>query len=370
MIREALNRSGLVLKRETPDPTEAMIYPQIQQFWAETYGTSALFFSPRMNERIWAANRCIQLNAQQIASMPLRFETTAPAGGYEPAWLTNPDPAWFPNGIADALLAAVAAMYGWGYTLLIVTSRYEGSGYPRSWTVAPPEASSVELRAGRRVYRVNGKEIPPGDVVQIDRNPGSGLHGTSALRAYAPQAWTVAASGELAYSTMTGGVPTSVLKSGRPLTETQARALQSEWVTATARRGGAPAVLPPGLEFETLQFSPKDLLLLDLQQYSARVVASAFGVPAFMLNLPMEGSLIYQNPQMLGEFWWRFELRPTAKRLADALTTMLPRGNSVSFDASDTFAPITEQNDDDDASGGPQKPAGEVRPIRPVEVTA
>jgi hypothetical protein len=43
---------------------------------------------------------------------------------------------------------------------------------------------------------------------------------------------------------------------------------------------------------------------------------------------------------MLGEHWWRFELRPSATTLSQALTAqMLPRGSYVEFDARDTLAP-------------------------------
>ena len=61
-----------------------------------------------------------------------------------------------------------------------------------------------------------------------------------------------------------------------------------------------------------------------------------------LLNMPVTGGLTYQNPAALGEMWWRFELRPTATRIANALSAqMLPRGQWITFDAADTFAPST-----------------------------
>ena len=80
-------------------------------------------------ERVWVANRCIQMNAQQIASMPLHFE-----GATEPAWVSNPDPNWFPNGVGDAIHSIVRNVYGWGFAIIYVTSRY-ADGYPQNWTV-------------------------------------------------------------------------------------------------------------------------------------------------------------------------------------------------------------------------------------------
>ena len=46
-------------------------------------------------ERVWVANRCQQLNAQQIASMPLEWHGAD--GTLEPAWVSSPDPNVVPE---------------------------------------------------------------------------------------------------------------------------------------------------------------------------------------------------------------------------------------------------------------------------------
>jgi HK97 family phage portal protein len=375
------------LKREAwpappTDGTEMSIAPQVAMFWDETYGASPLWISPTLAERVWVVNRCIQLNSQQIASMPLRF-----FGTREPAWISSPDPNWFPNGIGDAVFAIVRSIYGWGFAIVLVTSRYF-DGFPQSWTVLDPEFVTIGIdSSGRRTYHYSptGRDLDPLDVVQIDRNPSNALHGSSAIAAYASQCYALLTAGELTRSTMSGGVPTSVIKSTKKITAEQAARIQSRWASSTQSRGGQPAVLGPDLDFETLSFSPKDLLLLDAQEFEARVVASAFGVPPYMLNLPLEGGLTYQNPAMLGEQWWRFELRPRAKQIADAFTAqMLPRGNSVVFDPSDTFAPLMppQTTEDDLQLASPSQVAAaspvqqtngnvdaDVLPIRPLGVT-
>lgn len=346
-MREFL-RETLGLGRETPPaPLEGtnsslwggLSYPGIDDFWSTTFGAASTYMSPAMAEKVWVANRCIQLNAQQIASMPLDFH-----GTYEPSWISDPDPNWYPNGISDAIFAVVRSIYGWGYALLYVTSRY-ASGFPSNWTVIDPSVVDIEFVRGRRRYKVGDEILSPFDVVQIDRDPGFALHGTPAITAYATQAWGLLAGSELARSVLQGGVPQVALKSLRRLTEQQAKDLQAQWVTRTSTRGGAPPVLPPEIDFKEVSLSPADLLLIDGLGFNARVIASAYGVPPFLLNLPLEGGLTYQNPEKLGEFWWRFELRPVAKRLADAMSAqLLPRGNWVTFDASDTFAPISVEN--------------------------
>ncbi len=357
------------LKRDldTPIPgTEITLWPEAAAFFA-AMDWPGPFLSPRLLEHVWVAERCSQLNSQQIAAMPLKFFGSTDLVP-EPAWVTNPDPTWF-NNIGEAVFKIVRQMYGWGFSILLVTSRYS-NGFPQAWTVLDSEQVFIDVKDGRRRYKINNTFLDWNDVVQIDRNPG-GIHGTGALRAFTNQAWGVIYGGRLTANTMSsGGVPQSVLKADTTLTEEQARALQAQWIGGE-RPAGAPAILPKGLDFSVLSFSPKDLLLLDAQKFNALAVAAAFGVPGVMLNLALEGALVYQNPQTLGEFLWRFELRATAKRIADALTSkMLPRGNAVLFESSDTWAPLTEATNIDDSGVINASPAdsGVVTPLRPVEV--
>ncbi len=321
---------------------------QIPAFWQDTYGT-AWYGDANLADRVWVANRCQQLNAQQIASMPLNWEGP-PAGGSEPAWVSNPDENWYPNGIGDALHAIIEDVYGWGFSCLYIADRYS-DGFPRAWTVLPSGAVEIKMVDGRREYKLGETPLTFENVVQIDRNPRAGqLHGTSALHAYAQTAWGLLAAGNKSLSVSDGGVPQALLqKLGRPPTEAQALEIQQKWMAAAATRGAAPAVIGENLKYEALSFNPSDLALLETQEWNARVIATAYGVPSVILNMALQGGLTYQNPAALGEMWWRFELRPTATRVANALSEqMLPRDQWVWFDAGDTFAPIGNANTRDD----------------------
>jgi HK97 family phage portal protein len=318
------------LERQDDDsPFPDAFQAQITNFWQEMSGTG---FSPTLIERVWVANRCIHLNAQQVARMPLRF-----FGRTEPAWVSNPDPVWYANGIGDAVYSAIDSMYRWGDAFLYVTSRY-ADGYPSAWTLLEPQSVNIEVRRGKRVYRYKETELNE-QVVQVSRDP-RGIKGTSAIRSYASQAFGLLAASDLGRIMMQSDIPQYALKSNRKLTAEQATALQSAWMSGAADRRGAPPVLPPEIDVEKLSFSVADLMLLDSHKFNAQVIASAMGVPALFINLPIEGGLNYQSPAMLGEHWWRFELRPTAVALSMALSAqMLPRGSYVEFDARETLAP-------------------------------
>jgi HK97 family phage portal protein len=340
-----------MILRDEPVPLEGtrmdLFNSVIPNFFSEQGMAAGAWFpgDAALAERVWVANRCLQLNAQQIATMPIRY-----VGDMEPAWVSNPDPHWYPNGVADAVFAIVEQIYGWGFSCQYVTDRY-ADGFPRTWTVLDSSQVQIKVVDGARQYKLGASEDPldPARVIQIDRNPGTRVQGTSALRSYAQNAWGLLAAGNQSMTVNQGGTPKFYLKSDRKLTKDQAEALQLQWMTATTSRNGAPPVLPPEITPAEMSFDPSDLALLDTQEFNARAIASAFGVPAMLLNMPVTGGLTYQNPAALGEMWWRFELRTLATRIANAWSAqMLPRGQWVTFDAADTFMPLTEMSDDDD----------------------
>jgi len=317
-----------VLGRSAPPPPSVLSLPA--GFDPALAGLFAGWGAPQLAERVGTAARCLQLVCQQIAAMPLRFRGTAPV----PLWVSNPDPVWFPNGIADATFAAIASVYGWGDAFLLVTSRYE-TGYPRAFTVLDPAQVTVTAddRGDGRRYRVQQIDLDPGDVLQISRDPNGKLRGTSALQGYASNVQAAYYAESFArdfYSQ--GGVPWAVLQSSRRLDADQAAALQAQWSARVGLRGGAPAVLPPDVTWQQFSFSPRDLLLLESREWDAKQIAAAFGVPAFMLNMDQGGGLNYSNPEMLFDTWWRTELYPVARRVESALSVWLPRGNWVEFD--------------------------------------
>jgi HK97 family phage portal protein len=234
----------------------------------------------------------------------------------------------------------VDSFYGYGDAFLYITSRY-ADGYPSGFTVLDPSNISVEVRGGIRRYRSGQVQLNEQNVVQISRDPRAGsARGTSAIKSYSAYSNGLLAAADLGRVMMgSGGTPNAVIKSVRKIDAEQASAIQAAWMTAVSARRGAPAVLGPDLSFEQLAFSPADLMLLDAQKFDAQVLANAYGVPAQLLNMALEG-LTYSTPILALELWWRTELRTTATRISSALgATMLPRGQWVEFDSREFLAP-------------------------------
>jgi len=296
-----------------------------------------------MAANVGTVDRCLQLTAQQVATMPLRYRHSDDVQGYEPAWVHDPDPAWYPNGIGDAVFSATWSVYARGECFLWATSRYE-SGYPRTWTLLDPVTMHVEDLGGYRGYRSNGVWLDERDVIHVMRDPRGGLRGRSSLEAYAANVASAYQAEAFAADVYASGGGTRVaLKSKQRLSQTQATDVQAQWVDAARKRLGAPAIIGPDLDLlQTLSISPKDLMLLESRDWDARQIAAAFGVPAVLLNIAMAGGMVYQNPVQLFGLWWRAELMPGAVKVQEALSRWLPRGHWVEFDPSVSIRPDLE----------------------------
>ena len=332
----------------------------IPNWYSEQYGTS-LYGDQRLVDQTWVAATCQDLNASQISAMPLQWH--GPPGVDQPAWISSPDPSQFPNGIGDAMYAICDQIDGWGYSLQYVTDEY-ANGYPRRWTVIPSSACTPRFGDdGQKVYKLGDRTLDPGRVVQIDRNPTTAAHGTSAIRAYAQRAYSLLAAGNKSLSVSQDAFPPGYLKSENRLTSDQADAAQASWMAKTSARTGGVPVLGQGWDFKDSGLDPASMALLETQQWEAMVIATAYGVPGPILNMALTGGLTYQNPIALMQMWWLTRLRTRAKRIVDAFSAqMVPAGQWISVDASDITSDALNA---DSASDDPQ--ASQVAPASPAQ---
>jgi hypothetical protein len=258
---------------------------------------------------------------------------------------------------------------GWGYSLQYVTDFY-ADGYPRRFTVIPSGSCTPRFdESGNREYKLGERLLDPTRVVQIDRNPTTAAHGTSAIRAYAQRAYSLLAAGNKSLSVSTDAFPPGYLKSEHRLTSDQADSAQASWMAKTATRAGGVPVLGQGWDFKNSGIDPSDMALLETQEWDARVLATAYGVPSVILNMALQGGLTYQNPVALMQMWWLTRLRTRAKRIVDAFSAqLLPRGQWVSVDASDiTLEGSLEAEDDPQLSQvAKASPAQQPRPLTAI----
>ena len=100
LIRRALLEGWPSANREEPVPLEGtrmdLFNSIIPNWWAENINGQMVFGTAELAKRVWVANRCQHLNSAQISSMRLEWHGTP--GTFEPAWVSSPDPNWYPSG--------------------------------------------------------------------------------------------------------------------------------------------------------------------------------------------------------------------------------------------------------------------------------
>jgi HK97 family phage portal protein len=271
---------------------------------------------------------CLDLNSSVLATMPPYLVGAAQAT--DDAWLGNPDPDLYSSW--EEFAKQLFWDYQLGEAFVIATAHY-ATGYPARFHVVAPWMVNAELGAdGLRSYSIGRVDVTDRILhvrYQSSTNDARG-HGpleAGAARLVADRVLAQYASGVAG----SGGVPTSILTHPDELTAQQSADLQAQWVRARQSSIGEPAVLSGGVTYEAIQFSPKDMALVELSQLTQSRIAVLLGVPPFLVGLPSGGdSMTYSNVTALFDYHWRAGLRPKAQTVMSALSEwLLPRGARV-----------------------------------------
>lgn len=282
----------------------------------------------RLVSTLWT---CIDLNTRQLASFPtfgIKGLDVVPL----PEWSRNPEPDTYSDWM-EACKQIFNTLQAEGECLLWCVGRYS-SGMVARFVVLNPAWINVEKVDGVLEYSLAGQALERKDVCHIKYQsmPGN-LRGISPLSWVAQSIIGAAAmeryASELAAN---GGIPWGIIKTARHLNKDDAEALQKRWVDASRNRAGGPAVLSGGIELDTVTINPRDLMLLEMRIFDETRIASALGVPPFLVGLPQPEGLTYANATSLFDFHWRATLRTLAKAVASAVSAWaLPRGTDMEF---------------------------------------
>jgi HK97 family phage portal protein len=293
--------------------------------------------SPWLVERIALVYSCIDRVAAALSSMPLRVSKDSEPQ-LPPPWLHNPSPDVYTHA-GDAIGEIVWSLLMRGNAWIAPTVNYApdryGNTYPREWAVLNPDRVRWDER--ERVWWVSigatDQMFQARDLYHIRHSPRPGSRlGVAPLSAAASNL-EAAASYERVASKLArnSGIPTQgILSTDQDIPATTAQRYKATW---QARGDGEVAVLGAGLKYQALTLNPRDLALLELREFDGRQIASAFGVPPFMVNLAAAGDLTYSTTQGMMDYFWRQTLRPMASNIGRALGTMLPGRSTVLFDA-------------------------------------
>jgi HK97 family phage portal protein len=288
----------------------------------------------------WA---CIDLNSRVLSTMPAYIvRDTVP----QPAlpWTVNPEPEVYASW--EEFAKQLFTFFQMGEVFLWATARY-ATGFPQRFVCLRPDWVNIELDGAMKRYTLGGVDITA-DVLHIPYSsfPGD-AHGHGPLEGAAYSLLGAAAlekyAAELAAN---GGVPWAVLQFPDELSSRQVDDIHGRWISARMRAMGAPAVISGGFDLKPLTFSPKDMALLDLRTYEESRVATALGVPPFLvgLGMPSGSSLTYSNVSELFSFHWRAGLRPMAQTVMAAMSNwLLPSGTGLELQRDEYVRPELDQ---------------------------
>jgi HK97 family phage portal protein len=94
-----------------------------------------------------------------------------------------------------------------------------------------------------------------------------------------------------------GAKPGGVLTAPTEINDIQARQLKEEWESSfSGANAGRTAVLGNGLEYKPIVINPADAQLIEQLRFTAETVASAFGVPFYLIGGPLP---TYNNTESL-----------------------------------------------------------------------
>jgi HK97 family phage portal protein len=283
-----------------------------------------------------AVARCRNLIAGVISYLPLELynKTTGEELG-SPVWLEQPDIRQ-PRSVT--LSATVDSLIFYGVAYWRVTEVYASDLRPARFEWVANTRVNAQLNAkGTEVmyYTIDGSQVPmsgPGSLITFQgliqgvlQTAGRTIQSALDIeRAAAVAAQTPMATGYLK-------------NTGADLPEDHVQGLLATWKASRASR--STAYLTSTLSYESVGFSPKDMMYNEASQYLATQIARAMNVPAIYISADMNGSYTYQNTVDNRKEFVSYSLQPFICAIEDRLSMddITARGNVVKFNVEESF---------------------------------
>jgi HK97 family phage portal protein len=323
----------------------AAIVPSPWDGWPATWASPAWGSGgSKLDDLVDVAWAALDLNASVLSAMPV-YRTRSGRVLPAPSWMGNPDPDIYTDW------SEFAKQLFWDYQIgeaFVLPMSRAADGWPYNFRVIPPPLVTVEMNAGRRVYKIGSLDVT-GEILHIRyKSTSDTARGMGPLESGRTR--LVAASVLARYASdfaASGAVPKYTLDTDQPLTTAQADELLDRWWSARIGNMGEPfkpAILSSGLKANPLQLSPQEMGLTDLAQYNEARISVLLGVPPFLLGLPSNESMTYSNVSQIFDFHDRRYLKTAATRVMSALSGWaLPRGQSAELNRDEYSRPSLKE---------------------------
>jgi HK97 family phage portal protein len=283
-----------------------------------------------------AVNRCANLIKGVIGYLPLElYKKSTGAQLGTPLWCEQPDIRQ-PRSVTISWTVDSLIFYGVAYWR--VTEVYADDLRPSRFEwVANTRVVAQLNQLGTEVlyYTIDGQKVPMVGIGSLVTFQGltqgvlqtAGRTIQSALdleKAAAVAAQTPMATGFLK-------------NTGADMPESQVQGLLAAW--KAARQSRSTAYLTSTLSYETVGFSPKDMMYNEASQYLATQIARAMNVPAYYISADMNNSMTYQNIIDGRKEFVAYSLQPYICAIEDRLSMndITAAGHTVRFNISETF---------------------------------
>jgi HK97 family phage portal protein len=315
---------GIVFEGERVEPRSfPVLAPSPWSGWPAEWSTPNWDWNGRLNALVDIAWACIDRSATVLSAMPV-YRTRGGRIIDPPSWMTNPDPSIYSSWHEFA--KQLFRDYLMGETFVVPVTR-GADGFPLTFRVVPPWLMHVEMRGGRRVYRMGGSAgfDVTDDVLHIrydsstDSPRGKGpleVAGGRRITAGLIETYTREVVSN-------GGVPVYTLETEQDLTEDDAQDILAQYIASRRNNFGAPPVLDGGVSLKTHQgMSPRDMAMIEIAQFTESRIAVLLGVPPFIVGLSSTGSesMTYSNVSQVFDQHDRLSLRPMAAHVMGALS--------------------------------------------------
>ncbi len=268
-----------------------------------------------------------------VASIPLEYYNKRTGEVIAaPRWITQlskNQPSFVTiNWIVDSLL-----FYGVAY--LRITERYAEDGRPSAfeWIANSRVTYTTDLEGIMITqYYVDIQPIDMNDIVTI-QGLDEGVLERAGRTIQAAIDINKAASISAA-TPMSSGI---LRNTGADLPPAEVSGLLAAW--KRSRQNNSTAYLTSTLEFQSTQFSPKEMMYTDAIQTFSTELARAMNVPAYLLSSEMNQSMTYSNIQDERKQFYAMSIEPYIQAIQTRLSMddISTSNHEVRFSVFDTF---------------------------------
>ena len=324
----------MVIFSRKPQILEAQAAPQVMgENLPSLYSSLTLRVSRKEAMSVPSVARARNLICGTVASIPLEYysKKTGEVIG-APKWinqLSKNQPSFITlTWIVDSLL-----FYGVSY--LRVTERYQEDQRPSQfeWIANSRVTFTTDLEGIMITqYYVDAAPISMNDIVTIQGFDEGVLE--RAGRTIQSAIDVNKASAISASTPMASGI---LKNTGADLPPAEVSGLLAAW--KRSRQNNSTAYLTSTLEFQPVQFSPKDMLYAESIQSLSTEIARAMNVPAYLLSSEANTSLTYSNIQDERKQFFALSIEPYVQAVQARLSMddISTSGHEVRFAVYDTF---------------------------------